>query len=180
MNPVVRNIPNVMTLARLLLLPLIVWLYAEAQPDAAWGAAWVVLFAALSDVVDGILARRLQVQSEFGRWVDPLVDRIFFFCLLGMLLYFDTLPWLVVVPLLVRDGLILLLALPARRYSEGPQISRWGKLANFILMGGILWFMIDVRLMGWLWVLVGGSLYVGSGLLYLYRAMLYLRSMKTA
>ena len=139
-----------------------------------------MLFAALSDVADGIVARRLQVQSEFGVWVDPIVDRLFFFTLLGMLLYYDTLPWWVVVPLLVRDGLILLLAAPARRYADRPEISRWGKLANFILMGGILWFMIDVRAMGWAWVLIGGALYVGSGLLYLYRALLYLRKMKTA
>jgi cardiolipin synthase (CMP-forming) len=180
MDRITRNIPNAMTLARVVLLPFIVWLYAGAQPGAAWGSAWLVLFAALTDVADGIVARRLHAQSEFGVWVDPIVDRLFFFVLLAMLLYFGALPWWVVVPLLVRDGLILLLAGPARRYSGRPEISRWGKLANFILMGGILWLMIDVRLVGWVWVLLGGALYVASGLLYLYRAMAYLRGTRTA
>jgi phosphatidylglycerophosphate synthase len=166
---------------RLLLLPLIVWLYAQDAPGASWAAAWVVLVAALSDIVDGILARRLGVQSEFGRWVDPIVDRAFFFTLLAMLWYHGTLPAWAVVPLLVRDGIMLALAGPVRRFTDqGPAVSRWGRAANLVLVGAILWFIIDVRDVGWVFFVVGAALYLGSMGLYIWRGVGILRRMRSA
>ena len=176
MQRLMRPVPNILTVARLVALPFIVWTYAVYAPGAAWATAWIVLFAALSDVADGLIARRFDVQSEFGRWVDPIVDRLFFFTLVAMLWYFGTLPWWAVVPLLLRDGIILILVVPTRRYTEqGPQISRWGKASNFILICAIQWFIIDLRGIGWAFFAVGATLYVASGLLYLYRAVEFVR-----
>ena len=140
------------------------WLYAQDVPGASYAAAWVVLFAALSDIADGILARRLEAQSEFGRWVDPVVDRVFFFALLAMLWYYDTLPLWAVVPLLLRDGMMLLLAIPVRKYTDqGPQVSRWGRGANLALICAIQWFIIDLSGIGWAFYAVGATLYLGVG-----------------
>ncbi len=181
MNPVVQNIPNAITVLRVLLLPLIVGLYARDAPGASFATAWVVLFAALSDVADGILARRMGVQSEFGRWVDPVVDRVFFFTLLAMLWYFGALPWWAVVPLLVRDGIMLVLAGPVRKFTDqGPQVSRWGRGANLVLICAIQWFIIDLRTLGWAFYAVGATLYIGSALLYLARAIAILRRIRAA
>jgi cardiolipin synthase (CMP-forming) len=177
MPRLVRYLPNALTVTRLCTLPFAVWTYAIHQPGASWATAWIVLFAALTDVADGIVARRFHVQSEFGRWVDPIVDRLFFFTLVAMLWYFHTLPWWAVLPLLVRDGVILLLAFPTRRYTdEGPQISRWGKVSNLVLICAIEWFIIDLRGIGWGFFPVGASLYVSSGLLYGYRAIVWVRN----
>ncbi len=107
MQRLMRHVPNILTVARLLALPFFVWTYALDAPGAAWTTAWIVLFMALSDVPDGLIARKYHVQSEFGRWVDPIVDRLFFFTLVAMLWYFGTLPWWAVLPLLIRDGIIL-------------------------------------------------------------------------
>jgi len=181
MNPVVRNIPNALTVLRVLLLPVIWWLYAGDVPGASYATAWVVLFAALSDIADGILARRLEAQTEFGRWVDPVVDRVFFFTLLAMLWYYDTLPWWAVVPLLLRDGLILVLAIPVRKYTDqAPQVSRWGRGANLALICAIQWFIIDLRGIGWAFYAVGATLYLGSALLYLVRGVNILRRIRAA
>lgn len=181
MNPVVQNIPNAITVLRVLLLPLIVGLYARDAPGASFATAWVVLFAALSDVADGILARRMGVQSEFGRWVDPVVDRVFFLTLLAMLWYFGALPWWAVVPLLVRDGIMLVLAGPVRKFTDqGPQVSRWGRGANLVLICAIQWFIIDLRTLGWAFYAVGATLYIGSALLYLARAIAILRRIRAA
>ncbi len=181
MNPVVRNIPNALTVLRVLLLPVIWWLYAQDVPGASYATAWVVLFAALSDIADGILARRLEAQSEFGRWVDPVVDRIFFFTLLAMLWYYDTLPWWAVVPLLLRDGIMLIGAIPVRKYTDqAPQVSRWGRGANLALICAIQWFIIDLRGIGWAFYAVGATLYLGSALLYLVRGIAILRRMRAA
>lgn len=181
MNPVVRNIPNAITVARVLLLPVVVRLYAGDVPGPSYATAWLVLFLALSDIADGILARRLNAQTEFGRWVDPVVDRVFFFTLLAMLWYYDTLPAWAVLPLLVRDGVMLVGAVPVRRFTDQrPQVSRWGRGANFVLICAIQWFIIDVRSLGWIFYAVGAALYIGSALLYLARGIAILRRMRAA
>jgi len=181
MNKVARNIPNALTLLRVLLLPLIVYLYGQDAPDASYAAAWVVLFAALSDIADGILARRLEAQSEFGRWVDPIVDRVFFFSLLAMLWYYDTLPLWAVLPLFLRDGIMLVLAIPVRKFTDqAPQVSRWGRGANLVLICAIQWFIIDLSTIGWVFFAVGATLYLGSAVLYLVRGIGILRRMRAA
>jgi len=176
MHRFMRHVPNILTVARLIALPFIVWTYGLDVPGAAWTTAWIVLFAALSDVADGLIARRFDVQSEFGRWVDPLADRVFFFTIVAMLWYYGTLPWWAVLPLLIRDGIILGLAIPTRTYTDvGPQISRWGKAGNLILISALQWFIIDLRAIGWAFFAVGATLYVASGLLYGYRAIVWVR-----
>jgi cardiolipin synthase (CMP-forming) len=171
-----RHVPNALTVLRLCAVPVIVWLYGRDAPGASWTAATVILVAALSDVADGYIARTCHVQSEFGRWVDPIVDRVFFFAVVAMLWHFGTLPWLAVVPLLVRDGLILLLAVPTRVYTaRGPEISRWGRASNFILVCALEGFVVDARGLGWAFFVVGGTLYVASGLRYGYKVLAHLR-----
>ena len=172
----VRHVPNALTVLRLCALPVIVYLYSLDVPGSSWTTAIVILFAALSDVADGYIARRYNVQSEFGRWVDPIVDRAFFFVIVAMLWYFGTLPWLAVVPLLIRDGIILALALPTRVYtSEKPQITRWSKFGNFVLICALQWFIVDIRLLGWAFYAVGATLYIASGLWYGYKMLLWVR-----
>ncbi len=174
----VEHLPNALTVARLCALPVIVVVYGADAPEASWTAAVIVLVAALTDVADGFIARRFGAQSEFGRWVDPIVDRLFFFTIVAMLWYHGTLPAWATLPLLVRDGVILVLAVPMRRFTqERPQISRWGRLANFILVCALLLFIIDVRTLGWSFFAAGGALYVGTGVLYATRAVAwFLRS----
>ncbi len=181
MDRVVRNIPNTLTILRVLLLPPIVYLYGQDVPGASWAAAWVVIFCALSDIADGILARRLGLQSELGRWLDPIVDRVFFFSLLAMLWYYGTLPPWAVLPLLLRDGVMLVLAIPVRKFTDQrPQVSRWGRGANVALICAILWFIIDLRGVGWVFYAVGATLYLGSAGLYLVRGIGILRRMGAA
>jgi cardiolipin synthase (CMP-forming) len=177
----IRFVPNALTVLRLCALPVIVYLYGRDAPGASWTTAVVVLVAALSDVADGYVARRYHVQSEFGRWVDPIVDRAFFFVLVAMLWYFGTLPWPAVVPLLVRDGIILALALPTRVYTqEKPRITRWSRLGNFVLICALQWFIVDIRVLGWAFYAVGATLYVASGLWYGYQVLLWSRRRREA
>jgi CDP-diacylglycerol--glycerol-3-phosphate 3-phosphatidyltransferase len=172
----IRYVPNALTVLRLCALPVIVFLYSLDAPGASWTTAVVVLVAALSDVADGYIARHFRVQSEFGRWVDPVVDRAFFFVIVAMLWYFGTLPWLAVVPLLIRDGIILVLALPTRVYTkEKPQITRWSKFGNFVLVCALQWFIVDIRVLGWAFYAVGATLYIASGLWYGYKVVLWAR-----
>ena len=71
-----RFIPNALTIARFIAIPVFVWLYLEAGDGAAWGAGIFFAAAALTDQVDGYLARRWHVESRFGTVADPLADRL--------------------------------------------------------------------------------------------------------
>jgi cardiolipin synthase len=166
-------IPNAITIARLSCLPLFLWVYSLRAPAASWPAAIIVLVLALSDVLDGWLARRYGWQTELGRVLDPVTDRILFLFLTGSLLLFGVLPWWAVVPLIVRDALMLAgSALMLFQFNEKPRIMRGGRLANFTLVCGIEFFMIDARRIAWPVYCVGATLYLVAGFRYIWREVL--------
>ena len=70
------TIPNIITLARLALIPFILALTYGQSSTALWGAALLFALAAASDWLDGFLARRLQQFSRFGTILDPVVDKM--------------------------------------------------------------------------------------------------------
>ena len=99
-----RSIPNALTLARFAAIPVFVWLYLDAGDGPAWGAGIFFAAAALTDQLDGYLARRWHVESAFGKVADPLADR-----------------------LMIGTAAILMLAtgrIPARRGSRHPRARR--------------------------------------------------------
>ena len=70
------DIPNALTIARFAAIPVFVWLYLAAGDGPAWGAGMFFAAAALTDQLDGYLARRWHVESAFGKVADPLADRL--------------------------------------------------------------------------------------------------------
>src|SRR5690349_5718337 len=74
--PVYRQIPNALTILRFALVPVFVVLMATADEGHSWAAGILFGVAAVTDQVDGWLARRWHVESEFGKYADPLADRL--------------------------------------------------------------------------------------------------------
>ena len=68
------TIPNVLSLLRLLLIPLILWMYV-VKHDPLWTCAILVL-SGVTDIVDGIIARRCHMVSDFGKAFDPVADKL--------------------------------------------------------------------------------------------------------
>jgi cardiolipin synthase (CMP-forming) len=168
-----RSIPNAITIARLLSLPVFVWLYAQDAPQASWPTAVLVLVMALSDVLDGWLARRYHWQTDLGRVLDPVADRILFIVVVSTLMLFGTLPWWAVVPLVVRDAVLLIgAAVLLFAYHEPPVIMRGGRAANLVLICGVQFFVIDLRTIGWIVYAIGAALYVLTGVRYVWREAL--------
>ena len=66
------NVPNAITIGRFLLVPVVVWAIASLQMQFAF---WLFVAAAISDMLDGFLAKRFQMTSEFGAYLDPLADK---------------------------------------------------------------------------------------------------------
>ena len=88
-----QQLPNALTLLRFAAIPLFAWLYAEAGDGAAWPAGIVFGLAALTDQLDGWLARRWRVESRFGTIADPLADRLMIGVAVILLWADGRLPW---------------------------------------------------------------------------------------
>lgn len=70
----ILTIPNLLSVVRLLLIPLIVWLYCGKQEY--YGAAAVIALSGITDIADGIIARKFHMVSDFGKILDPVADKL--------------------------------------------------------------------------------------------------------
>ena len=98
------TLPNAITLARLLAVPLAVWLVVRGWYEAA---LWLFLLAGLSDAVDGWLARRLGQVSRLGSLLDPVADKALLVSVFISLGARDLLPAWLVILVVFRDALIV-------------------------------------------------------------------------
>lgn len=128
---VVRQIPNLITGLRLVLLP-VVWYYIWQRNYEL--AILVGFVASLSDAVDGYLARRLKAESRFGAIADPIADKLL---LSGSYATFGLareIPWWLPTIVIGRDLLILVIAVLILRFSKVRDFppSAWGKFSTFV------------------------------------------------
>jgi CDP-diacylglycerol--glycerol-3-phosphate 3-phosphatidyltransferase len=179
----VCTVPNVLSLLRLLGVPL--FLYLVLGPHADLAAVGVLMLAGFSDYLDGRLARAWGQVSRIGQLLDPLADRLYIFATVLAFVLRDVIPWWLGALLIGRD-LVLALFLPLLRYhGHGPlPVHFLGKAATFnllyafplILLGaddGLGWGAAQV--LGWAFALWGVGLYWWAGLLYLSQTLTLLR-----
>lgn len=177
------TVPNLLSLVRLLALPLVVL-------DLAGGrhlrALLVLALLASTDWLDGYLARRLDQVSRVGILLDPLSDRLLVAAAAVGLVLADLVPLWAVAVLLARDGVLLAGAgVLLVRGAEPPPVTRLGKAATFALMLALPLFILTGLLSGgaaaasrwsaWLLYLVGAVLYYGAGVQYARAAVRLLR-----
>lgn len=70
------NLPNVLTAFRILLVPMFVIFFYIDDPVARWITLGIFCFAAATDWLDGFLARRMNIESPFGAFLDPVADKL--------------------------------------------------------------------------------------------------------
>jgi cardiolipin synthase len=136
------TVPNLFTLARLLCLPLFLYLLLGRDDPAA--AAWLLGGLGATDWVDGYLARRLGQVSEFGKKFDPTVDRVLFIVALLAIIAADAAPRWFCIAVLVREVLVGGSIAIATLVFHMPRfdVTWWGKLATFLLMFAIPGFVL--------------------------------------
>jgi len=98
------NLPNLITIARILLVPVVVWAIAQRQMQIAF---LLFLAAGASDAVDGFLAKRLGMASELGAHLDPLADKVLIVSIYVSLGVTDAIPRWIVILVVSRDILII-------------------------------------------------------------------------
>ena len=169
----VLTVPNVLSFARIALIPVFCWLTANGSTQL-WGIA---LFAVVvsTDWVDGYVARRTGQVSELGRILDPVADRLAIGAGLITFAVIGLFPFWAALLILLRD-VALLLGGAAVLWGKRLRVDvRWiGKIATFSLMAAIAWIawgnaggpLGEVLLVGgWLAYVVGiVEYYVAAGL----------------
>ena len=134
------NLPNLISLARLVSVPVIVWLIIEAHWQAAFG---LFLVAAVSDALDGAIARRFRRQTTLGTYLDPLADKALLVAVYVTLAAVDRLASWLAILVVSRDVLIVGGVLVAQRFTVRLDIhpsllSKANTVMQILLAGTVL------------------------------------------
>jgi CDP-diacylglycerol--glycerol-3-phosphate 3-phosphatidyltransferase len=134
----VWNLPNALTMARVLMIPLVLRYVVAATPRDAFIAAWLYGATAVTDLLDGYLARKQNLVSVFGKFMDPLADKLLVMATLIYLTRMGRIPPWVVALLIGRE--IAVTGLRSIASSEGVVIAAGesGKWKTALQMVGIL------------------------------------------
>ena len=126
------QLPNALTLFRLVLIPIFVALVLASDQGHSWPAAIVFGVAGVTDQIDGFLARRWRVESQFGKVADPLADRLMIDAAVLLLWHAGRLPWIaLVIP--ARDLALLAGYRVAVKRGYELEVSLAGKAATWLL-----------------------------------------------
>ena len=164
-------IPNVLTIGRLILIPIFVTLLLTSDGGHSWAAAIVFGVAGVTDQIDGWLARRWRVESEFGKVADPLADRLMIDAAVVLLWHAGRLSW-VALAIPARD--LALIAgyklVVGRGYELAVNLA--GKAATWLLYASLAFVMVTRQGTDWpLWIFWAGfALAVVSVVGYLLKA----------
>jgi cardiolipin synthase (CMP-forming) len=179
-NDRVLTVPNALSVVRLLLLPVFVYLLLAAHADT-WAAA-ILMFTGASDWADGKIARLLNQTSKLGVLLDPAVDRLYMVIVPVAFGLRGIVPWWIIVTLLVRDGLLAatLPILRSRGLSALP-VTYVGKAATFGLMSGFPLILLGQGDASWSRVLLacGWAFLIWGLYTYLWAFVLYAVQMTT-
>jgi CDP-diacylglycerol---glycerol-3-phosphate 3-phosphatidyltransferase len=167
--PNLNTIPNWITLSRLVLVPVMLGVFNGNIGDRTRQIGTVIfLIAALTDWLDGFLARKLNQVSEFGKFLDPLVDKLLIIAALLILIQLDQVPVGAVFVIIAREILITAWrGAPSNSNIEGAMVGAniWGKAKTVSQVGAIAALFLEIPYAIILfWVAVG--LTIISGLIY--------------
>jgi CDP-diacylglycerol---glycerol-3-phosphate 3-phosphatidyltransferase len=163
------NVPNLLTMGRVVAIPGVLLLLDRGTPEDCLWAALVYSGAAITDLLDGWLARRMHVVSVLGKFLDPLADKLLVMAVLIYMVPMGRIPEWAVVLLLSRE--LSVTGLRSIASSEGVTIAAGddGKTKTALQMVGILCLML-----GYPYHLTLGPLDLGEvDLIYVGRALVY-------
>ena len=175
----ILTVPNALSVLRLLLIPLFLWLILVEQADMA--AVVVLAVSGITDWADGLIARTTGQITRLGRLLDPLVDRVTIAATLVGLALRDLIPWWLVGLLVAREVLLLLLVPQLRRHGLiALPVHYLGKAATFALFWGFPFVLVGAGSATWEQVLgaLGWAFVIWGTALYWYAALLYVDQLR--
>jgi cardiolipin synthase len=181
------TVPNLISFARLALVPVFLWLLlVPREPWADLLALAVLALSAFTDWLDGYLARRWNQISRLGQLLDPVADRLYILATVLAFVLRDIIPWWFAAVIVLRDVLVALTVPLLRRHGLGPlPVHFLGKAATanllyafpLLLIGEMTGPLGTVALVfGWAFGIWGAGLYWVAAVLYLEQARRLLRA----
>ena len=144
------NLPNILTMLRIALVPFFVWSLLADAPGLVsgnglwrWVAAAIFAVAIYTDKLDGDIARSRGLVTDFGKIADPIADKLLIGSALVMLSLLQELPWWVTILILLREWGVTALRFFVIRYGVMPA-SRGGKLKTVIQTAAIFLYVIPL------------------------------------
>lgn len=169
------NLPNILTLFRILAVPFIVALLYFPGPGTCLAATLLFIVAILTDLADGFLARKYNLVTNFGKFLDPLADKILIASVLVMLVEVNWVSAWIAIIVIVRE--ILVTGLRAIAADKGHVIAadKFGKMKTIMQSVAIVplihhypFMGMDVVTLGYVLLLAAVALTVYSGWNYMY------------
>jgi CDP-diacylglycerol--glycerol-3-phosphate 3-phosphatidyltransferase len=150
------QLPNALTVGRLIVIPVYVALILSAERGRSWPAAIIFGGAAVTDQIDGFLARRWHVESAFGKIADPLADRLLIDAAVVLLWHAGRLPWVaLVIP--ARDLALIVVTPLAIGRGYRFEVNTLGKIATWLLYSSLAFVMVTHHGADWpLWIFWAG------------------------
>lgn len=167
------NLANLLSLFRIVIIPIVVILLINPQKNGSIVASVLFLIASLTDTIDGIVARRMELVTDLGKFLDPLADKLLISSALIMLVSAHRIPGWIVTIIVARE--IGVTALRGMASTEGVVIaaSMLGKAKTTLQVAGTFclilhysFFGIDFHLAGMILIVIALVLTTWSGLDY--------------
>jgi CDP-diacylglycerol--glycerol-3-phosphate 3-phosphatidyltransferase len=192
----IDNLPNRLTFFRMLMIPVVVLAlyFTKTAPDVilpyqpymGWIACWIFIVAGFTDFLDGYFARKYNIVTVFGSFLDPIADKFLIVSSLIMLLALDRVNSIVVIILVVREMYMTSLRLLAMNEGISVPVSALGKwktgfqmVATPMLMVNEPVWVIPIPLIGTILMYIAAFLSMGSALHYSYTMLQKLREDRT-
>jgi CDP-diacylglycerol--glycerol-3-phosphate 3-phosphatidyltransferase len=179
----IDNLPNRLTIFRILLIPVIILSLYVNKIDSPWAlsyhkllgyvAAWTFVLASITDFFDGYIARKRNLVTVFGSFLDPVADKFLVVSSLILLSSLDRIPVLIVIILVLREMYITTLRLLAREKELVVPVGQLGKWKTALQMVAIPMLMAWDKPYGIPFVFMGTSLIYLASIFSLYSAVQY-------
>lgn len=161
----IKNIPNILTILRIALIPVLVASFYFDGKMASYMSAGIFIFASITDYIDGLLARYWKAQTNFGRMLDPIADKMLVASTLLMLVDRKIAPVIPIVIILCREIFVSGMREYLASIQKNIPVRFVGKLKTAIQMVAIIILLLGEEILGTNFELFGlTALWLAAGL----------------
>ncbi|MFT4147217.1 MAG: CDP-diacylglycerol--glycerol-3-phosphate 3-phosphatidyltransferase [Micrococcaceae bacterium] len=184
------NIANYLTVLRIVLVPVFIWFLMAPVGQYGqfrWGALAIFCIAAITDKIDGDIARSRGLITDFGKLADPIADKALLGSGLICLSILHEIPWWITVLILIREIGITLLRFVVKKYEVVPA-SKGGKLKTVLQIAALIMFILPIQavfgdignIIAWITLIAATFVTVVTGLDYVKQMLSMIREKKAA
>ena len=161
-----KQIPNILTMSRIIIIPLVLISYSFAGKYSAILSSLLFLLACITDFLDGYLARTYSIQSKLGRFLDPIADKLLVGSVILLLVYYKKADLLPAIAIICREILVSGLREFLAEIRVSVPVSKLAKVKTGFQMSAIFMLLLSNQETNFLFIGVLGSLalWISAGL----------------